>query len=229
MPSVVVVGRSRQVIHMEAAVQGLAGIVVNVYRGALESRGARGTAGSGSGTRTLVDGLSLSMTHNHWLAVNHLDLHASLPLQVPDDSEEGRESGPEGEEQKGRALSRGFEAPALDAAKVTTEVHFQIFQYITSYKLVWASGLLLARWLTFPVTIFCFFSYQVLFFNVACFCPLATYEVLAHADRFTIIIWHHHTFSSLSRPAFFLSFFLSSASAAPAAAVRRPRAGEPVH
>lgn len=101
--------------------QGLAGIVVNVYRGALESRGARGTAGSGSGTRTLVDGLSLSMTHNHWLAVNHLDLHASLPLQVPDDIEEGRESGPEGEEQKGRALSRGFEAPALDAAKVTTK------------------------------------------------------------------------------------------------------------
>lgn len=112
--------------------QGLAGIVVNVYRGALESRGARGTAGSGSGTRTLVDGLSLSMTHNHWLAVNHLDLHASLPLQVPDDIEEGRESGPEGEEQKGRALSRGFEAPALDAAKVATKAILVFLLYSDS-------------------------------------------------------------------------------------------------
>lgn len=73
---------------MEAAVQGLAAIVVNAYRGATESRGARGSAGSGSGTRTLVDGLSLSMAHNHWLAVNHLDLHASLPLQIPDHDDE---------------------------------------------------------------------------------------------------------------------------------------------
>ena len=34
-------------IHMEAAVQGLAAIIVNAYRGAAESRGARGSAGSG--------------------------------------------------------------------------------------------------------------------------------------------------------------------------------------
>lgn len=115
---------------MEAAVQGLAAIVMNAYRGAAESRGARGTAGSGSGTRTLVDGLSLSMAHNHWLAVNHLDLHASLPLQIPDDDDDdgrrrgvgsrgGGESGVDEAEECGRGvLSRGFEAPPLDAAKV---------------------------------------------------------------------------------------------------------------
>lgn len=116
---------------MEAAVQGVAAIVVNAYHGASESRGARGTAGSGSGTRTLVDGLSLSMAHNHWLAVNHLDLHASLPLQIldPDEGDGGGEgggvgveaegpSGPPAEECKGGGLSRGFEAPPLDAAKV---------------------------------------------------------------------------------------------------------------
>lgn len=116
---------------MEAAVQGLAAIVMNAYRGAAESRGARGTAGSGSGTRTLVDGLSLSMAHNHWLAVNHLDLHASLPLQIPDHEDEdeggtrggggrgGGEGGADGAEECGRGgLSRGFEAPPLDAAKV---------------------------------------------------------------------------------------------------------------
>lgn len=115
---------------MEAAVQGLAAIVINSYRGASASRGARGTAGSGSGTRTLVDGLSLSMAHNHWLAVNHLDLHASLPLQIADDDDDddgggrGGGSGARGggadaeEECKGGGLSRGFEAPPLDAAKV---------------------------------------------------------------------------------------------------------------
>lgn len=116
---------------MEAAVQGLAAIVINSYGGASASRGARGTAGSGSGTRTLVDGLSLSMAHNHWLAVNHLDLHASLPLQIPDhdDVDDGngrggggraRGGGPRdaGEGCKGGGLSRGFEAPPLDAAKV---------------------------------------------------------------------------------------------------------------
>ena len=117
---------------MEAAVQGLAAIVMNAYRGAAESRGARGTAGSGSGTRTLVDGLSLSMAHNHWLAVNHLDLHASLPLQIPDhdDDDEGGTRGgggkgggegvADGAEECGRGgLTRGFEAPPLDAAKVS--------------------------------------------------------------------------------------------------------------
>lgn len=112
---------SIQVVHMEVALQGLAAIVVNAYRGSAESRGARGTAGSGSGTRTLVDGLSLSMAHNHWLAVNHLDLHASLPLQNPDDGVEGQGGGPGGEEGKGGGLSRGFEAPPLDAAKVINE------------------------------------------------------------------------------------------------------------
>lgn len=117
--------RTAQVIHMEAAVQGLAAIVINSYRGAAESRGARGTAGSGSGTRTLVDGLSLSMAHNHWLAVNHLDLHASLPLQIPDhddDDEGGRggEGGADGADECRRGgLSRGFEAPPVDAAKVS--------------------------------------------------------------------------------------------------------------
>ncbi|CAM9189340.1 unnamed protein product, partial [Hapterophycus canaliculatus] len=122
-----------QVIHMEAAVQGVAAIVVNAYHGASESRGARGTAGSGSGTRTLVDGLSLSMAHNHWLAVNHLDLHASLPLQIldPDDRDGGGEggiggeaegtSGPPAEECKG-GLTRGFEAPPLNAAKLQLRV-----------------------------------------------------------------------------------------------------------
>lgn len=111
---------------MEAAVQGLAAIIVNAYRGASESRGARGTAGSGSGTRTLVDGLSLSMAHNHWLAVNHLDLHASLPLQIPDP--DGRERGAgggdgpeEGQECKTGGLCRGFEAPPLDPAKVNSK------------------------------------------------------------------------------------------------------------
>ncbi|CAM9935444.1 unnamed protein product, partial [Sphacelaria rigidula] len=74
----------KQVVHMEAAVQGLAAVIVNEYQGAAESRGTRGTAGSGRGARTLVEGLSLSITHNHWLAVNHLDLHACLPLQEPD-------------------------------------------------------------------------------------------------------------------------------------------------
>lgn len=116
---------------MEAAVQGLAAIVINAYRGAAESRGARGTAGSGSGTRTLVDGLSLSMAHNHWLAVNHLDLHASLPLQIPDDDDDNEDGGRAGggrggrvggtdraEDGKGGGISRGFEAPPLDAAKV---------------------------------------------------------------------------------------------------------------
>lgn len=115
---------------MEAAVQGLAAIVINAYHGAAESRGARGAAGSGSGTRTLVDGLSLSMAHNHWLAVNHLDLHASLPLQIPghdNDGEVGRRGGcgrggearaDGGEEGTRGGLSRGFEAPPLDAAKV---------------------------------------------------------------------------------------------------------------
>lgn len=101
--------------------QGLAAIVMNTYRGAAESRGARGTAGSGSGARTLVDGLSLSMAHNHWLAVNHLDLHASLPLQVSGGEEqEGR--GPDGDEAKDEGLARGFEAPTLDAAKVKKNV-----------------------------------------------------------------------------------------------------------
>lgn len=117
---------------MEAAVQGLAAIIINAYRGAAESRGARGTAGSGSGTRTLVDGLSLSMAHNHWLAINHLDLHASLPLQIPEDDDDdaggrrrggcgsaGEEGETDGAEECTRVgLSRGFEAPPLDAAKV---------------------------------------------------------------------------------------------------------------
>lgn len=107
----------KQVVHMEAAIQGLAVIAINSYQGALESRGARGTAGSGSGIRTLVEGLSLSMAHNHWLAVNHLDLHASLPIQTLDAGEGEQEPGV-GLEGKGGGLSRGFEAPPLDAAKV---------------------------------------------------------------------------------------------------------------
>ena len=105
---------------MEAAVEGLAAVVMNSYKGAEEGRGSRGTAGSGSEARTLVNGLSLSMTHNNWLAVNHLDLHASLPLEIPDrvvEGQEGRVS--DTEESKGEGLTRGFEAPPLDARKVS--------------------------------------------------------------------------------------------------------------
>lgn len=113
---------------MEAAIQGLAAVVVTSYYGPSKSRGARGTAGSGSGARTLVDGLSLSVAHNHWLAVNHLDLHAALPLQLPvgevggvrDDRGVSGVSGldTEAEEIDRRIHPRGFEAPNLDASKV---------------------------------------------------------------------------------------------------------------
>lgn len=98
--------------------QGLAAMVVNAYKGALESRGVRGTAGSGSGARTLLDGLSLSMAHNHWLAANHLDLHASLPLETPEEDVEQERMGSERMESDAAGLRRGFEAPPLDAAKV---------------------------------------------------------------------------------------------------------------
>lgn len=104
--------------------EGLAAVVMNSYRGAEEARGARGTAGSGSEARTLVDGFSLSLTHNHWLAVNRLDLHALLPLQVPEneaEDQEGRVS--DAEEANGEGFIRGFEAPPLDAKKVKTVLH----------------------------------------------------------------------------------------------------------
>lgn len=105
---------------MEAAVQGLAAVIVNEYQGAAESRGTRGTAGSGRGARTLVEGLSLSITHNHWLAVNHLDLHACLPLQEPDGGgvSHKEEVCRSRESSTGGSRERGFEAPPLDASKV---------------------------------------------------------------------------------------------------------------
>lgn len=101
--------------------EGLAAVVMNSYRGAEGARGARGTAGSGSEARTLVDGFSLSLTHNHWLAVNRLDLHALFPLQVPEnevEEQEGRVS--DAEEANGEGFIRGFEAPPLDAKKVNS-------------------------------------------------------------------------------------------------------------
>lgn len=106
---------------MEAAVQGLAAVIVNSYRGAPESRGARGTAGSGSGARTLVEGLSLSMSHNHWLTANHLDLHASLPLQDTGGGRGQEEATHEGEANGGAIGGHGFEAPPLDLAKVNDD------------------------------------------------------------------------------------------------------------
>lgn len=105
---------------MEAAMQGLAVVIVNGYQGATECRGARGTAGSGRGARTLVEGLSVSITHNHWRAVNHLDLHACLPLQEPDDDGVGHQEEVRGsvEPNRGGSRERGFEARPLDASKV---------------------------------------------------------------------------------------------------------------
>lgn len=99
---------------MEAAVQGLAAVIVNGYRGAAESRGSRGTAGSGSGARTLVEGMSFSITHNHWPANNHLDLHACLPIQERDRNRRQDE-----EERASERRAWGFEAPPIDPSKVT--------------------------------------------------------------------------------------------------------------
>lgn len=114
---------------MEAAVQGLAAVIVNSYRGASHSRGLRGTAGSGSGARTLVEGLSFSITHNHWLAVNHLDLYAALPLQDPD-----RETVQDREAEASGSRARGFEAPPIDASKVKTCGDVSRVQYTYSHE-----------------------------------------------------------------------------------------------
>ncbi|CAN0362639.1 unnamed protein product, partial [Discosporangium mesarthrocarpum] len=77
-----------QVVHMECLVKGVSVVILNAYHGPHISRGARGTAGSGRGARTLLEGLSLSMVHNHWMANNHIDLHAFLPLPPGDEDGE---------------------------------------------------------------------------------------------------------------------------------------------
>lgn len=217
-----------QVIHMEAAVQGLAAIVMNAYRGATESRGARGTAGSGSGTRTLVDGLSLSMAHNHWLAVNHLDLHASLPLQIPDhnNNDDGGRRGGEGgadETEKCRrgGLSRGFEAPPLDAAKVqwmgfkTSTCRGVVLGWTKLSGLQPRGLLVLLLQLYSPLT------------------PLSSIARTfdnrnrsAHKAPSTVV---RQTPVSYCLGCFVLSSLLFAAAASPPAAVRHPRARTPFH
>lgn len=114
---------------MESAVQDLAAVIVGSYQGAQVSRGVRGTAGSGSGTRTLVEGLSFSVTHNHWLESNHLDFHASLPLQDPD--------GGTGQEdlEASDPRARGFEAPTIDSAKVgcLAKIHVTVESFVARH------------------------------------------------------------------------------------------------
>lgn len=129
---------------MEAAVQGLVAVILNGYEGAMECRGARGTAGSGRDARTLVEGLSLSITHNHWLAVNHVDLHACLPLQEPDDGVgHQQEACGNLKANRGGSRERGFEARPLDASKVGIVPHsVALIHFIARHVLCLPSGVL---------------------------------------------------------------------------------------
>ncbi|CAM9539528.1 unnamed protein product, partial [Phaeothamnion confervicola] len=81
-----------EVMHLEAAAQGLLAVVANAYWGPLLMRGVRGTAGSGRGVQTVLEHFSCGFEYNQWRRQNRLEVVARVPLRDDEDLHAGGEA-----------------------------------------------------------------------------------------------------------------------------------------